>query len=70
MPLVKQASINPTRKLSAAVLATAMLELARVVTIHFLPDFSDPNLWAALTPVVVFGVGYLVHDEANTAPVQ
>ena len=64
--LVKQPSaINPTRKLSAAVVAVAVMELLWVVLSNVAPSWADPSLKASLTPVVVFIVGYFVHDAPN-----
>lgn len=62
---VSQPTLNPTRKLSAATIALAAVELAWVLLVNFAPSYADPNLKAALTPVVVFLVGYLVKDDAN-----
>ena len=65
---VNQPTINPTRKLTSAVIATAALEITRVLAGHFLPGVFDPAFWLAVSPLVVFGVGYLVKDEPNVAP--
>lgn len=62
---VSQPTANPTRKLSAATIALAVVELAWVLLVNFAPAFADPNLKAALTPLVVFLVGYMVKDEPN-----
>ena len=62
---VSQPTINPTRKLSAATIALAVVELLWVLLVNFAPSYADPNLKAALTPVVVFLVGYWVKDEPN-----
>lgn len=67
---VNQGSINPTRKLSAAVIATAVLELLRVALGHFLPGTFDPAFWAAMSPVFIFGVGWFVKDEPNVVVVS
>lgn len=64
--LVPQPNMNPTRKLSAAVIATAGMELARFLVQHFAPTFYDPALWSAMTPIVVFAVGYAVKDADNS----
>jgi hypothetical protein len=67
---VSQPSINPTRKLSAAVIATAVLELLRVGLGHFLPGTFDPAFWAAMSPVFIFAVGWFVKDEPNVVVVS
>lgn len=67
---VNQATINPTNKLSAATISVALVELARFLVQHFAPEFYDAALWSALTPIVVFVVGYFVKDEANVVVAQ
>lgn len=62
---VSQPTAMPTRKLSAATVALATVELLWVLLVNFAPSYADPNLKAAITPVVVFLVGYMVKDEAN-----
>lgn len=63
---VTQPKPNPTNKLSAAAVSAAVMELAKVIVQNIWPNFYDPALWAALTPLVILGVGYLVKDEDNT----
>lgn len=60
-----QPSLRPTNKLSAAVLVTFILEFTRVVISANWPAYSDPTLWAALTPMLAFGVSYFIKDELN-----
>ena len=61
----RQASAAPTRKLTAATLAAALVEVARVTTENIAPDWADASMWHTLLPVVVFLCGYLVKDNAN-----
>ena len=56
---------NPTNKLTAAVVTSAFCEFSRVVVIHVAPTFYDPALWASLTPVLVFIVGWFTRDHPN-----
>jgi len=65
MATINQPSINPTNKLTASVVAVAVIELARVFTHNFWPGFDDAGLWTALAPIAVFAVGYFIKDEAN-----
>lgn len=65
MATINQPTINPTNKLTASVVAVAVIELARVLVHNFLPGFDDAGLWTALSPVAVFLVGYFIKDEAN-----
>ncbi len=62
---VSQPSPMPTRKLGSAVIATIIMELARVIVSNIWPSWFDANLWAALTPLVVLLVGYVVKDNPN-----
>lgn len=63
--LVNQPTLNPTRKLSAAVVAVAAMEVFWVILNNLAPTWADPSLKAALTPVVVFLAGYFIKDEAQ-----
>lgn len=63
--IVNQPSVNPTNKLSAAVVGAAVVEVARAVAAHFFPDFAQPELWTALSPVIVFACGWFVSDAPN-----
>ena len=65
MSTVNQPTINPTRKLTAAVVATAIMETLRVLANQLLPDVFDPAFWVALAPIAVFAVGWFVKDEPN-----
>lgn len=65
---VKQPTLTPTRKLTAAVIATAVMETARIVSNQVFPGVFDPAFWSAMAPVTVFAVGYFVQDEPNVAP--
>lgn len=63
--LVSQKSALPTRKLSAATIGAALVAVSGLVVRNLAPDWYDPDVWLALTPIVVFALGYLVRDEAN-----
>jgi hypothetical protein len=63
--LVNQPTLNPSRKLSAAVVSVAVLEVLWVALNNLAPSWADPTLKAALTPVMVFIAGYLIRDEAQ-----
>lgn len=65
MLTVNQPTINPTNKLTASVIAVAVIEIARVLVMNFLPSFNDAGLWTALSPIAVFAVGYFIKDEPN-----
>lgn len=65
MATIIQPTINPTNKLTASVVAVAILEIVRVLVHNFLPGFDDAALWPAIAPIAVFIVGYFIKDEAN-----
>ena len=62
---VNQPSAAPTRKLTAAVIATAGIETSRIVVTHVWPGLLDLAFWSAMLPLAVFAVGYWVKDEPN-----
>jgi hypothetical protein len=66
MTSVKQPTARPTNKLTAAIVATALTETARVTLDTFWPNTFDGPFWLAISPVVVFAVGYFIKDEDNT----
>ena len=62
---VTQGSNNPTNKLTAAVVGVAIVEVARTALANFAPGWSDPAMWTALSPVIVFACGWFVPDAPN-----
>lgn len=64
--LVKQPALNPTRKLSAAVIGAAIMAVLGLILRNTAPGWYDPVTLAALTPIVIFGLGYFTHDADNT----
>jgi hypothetical protein len=67
---VAQPSPNPTRKLSAAVVATAIVALGQVIGDLFWPGTLDDKFWVAMFPVAAYLAGYFVKDDANVVVVQ
>lgn len=65
MSTVNQPTLNPTNKLTAATVAAMVMEISRIVTINYAPEWYSPELWGALTPVVVFVMGWLIKDQPN-----
>lgn len=63
--LVNQPTAMPTRKLSAAVLAAIVMDIAKVIVSNLWPSWYDASLWEALTPLAVLLVGYVVKDAPN-----
>ena len=62
--LVAQSSINPTRKLTSATVAVALLAVFKVVADWLFPGRFDPSFWIGIDPIVVFLSGYFIHDSA------
>jgi hypothetical protein len=60
-----QPTAVPTRKLTAATVAAALLSLAQLLATNLAPQWYDPELWVAMTPLVTFLAGYLVRDLPN-----
>lgn len=70
MATVNQPTANPTRKLSAAVIGAAAMAVLGLVLRNAAPDWYDPAVMAALTPIVIFGLGYFVKDRPNVEIVE
>jgi hypothetical protein len=62
MKPVDQPTALPTRKLTAATLAAAIVSLAGLFARNLAPGWYDPETWAALTPIVTLLAGYLIRD--------
>lgn len=68
--VVAQPSNNPTNKLTAAVVGAAVVEVFRALLNHYAPDFGQPELWTALSPVIVFLCGWFIPDAPNVVVVM
>lgn len=64
---VTQPSINPTNKLTAAVVAVFAVELARLIANNLWPGAADESLWVAAQPIGVFVAGWFIKDDANVS---
>lgn len=62
---IVQPSANPTRKLSAAVVGAAAMAVFGLILRNAAPEWYDPSVLAALTPIVIFALGYYVKDRPN-----
>lgn len=65
MATVKQPTINPTNKLTAATIVAAAVPLAGLIVRNLWPSWYDETVWAGMTPILVMAIGYFVKDEAN-----
>lgn len=63
--LVAQPTLNPTRKLTSATVAVALLAVLKVVADWLFPGRFDLGFWAGIDPLVVFIAGYVIKDEAT-----
>jgi hypothetical protein len=66
MATIHQPSARPTNKLAAATIAAALSSVSGLVVRNFWPQWYDESVWAAVTPVLVLALGYVVKDEALT----
>lgn len=65
--LVDQPTQNPSNKLSAAIIAGAIVAVSRALIAKYVPELDNDTVWIALTPIVIWGCGYFVRDRATTA---
>lgn len=65
MGTVNQPTWNPTNKLNAATVAAAAVSVVGLILRNLAPEWYDPDVLAAVLPVVVFAAGYLVKDKPN-----
>lgn len=65
MARVLQSDSNPTRKLTAAMIAAAGLEIVKVLIRVNFPEYDQPELWSALSPLVIGIAGWFTTDDAN-----
>lgn len=68
METVNQPTLNPTRKLTAATIAAAAVSVSGLIVRNLAPEWYDAEVWAAMTPIVIFAVGYFVKDRPNVEP--
>lgn len=65
MAIINQPTIRPTNKLTAATIAAAAISVSGLFVRNVWPSWYDAETWAALLPIAVFAIGYLVKDEPN-----
>lgn len=65
MATVNQPTFNPTNKLSAATVASAVVSVMGLVLKTKFPEWYDPEVLMAITPLIAFAAGYMVKDRAN-----
>lgn len=65
MATVKQPSVNPTNKLSAATVAAAVVSTTGLILRNVFPEWYDPEVMTAILPIAVWAAGFLTPDEPN-----
>jgi hypothetical protein len=68
--LVNQPTPNPTNKLTAAIIAAAVVAILQALGDIVYPGVFDEKLWTAMFPIAVWAAGYFVKDEATVVMVQ
>lgn len=68
--MVTQPTINPTNKLTAATIAAALVSFSGLVVRNLAPTWYDEAVWASLTPLLIFVVGWFVPDQPNVVVVM
>ena len=66
MVSVTQPTRKPTNKLTAATMAALMVSVVQLSVRNLAPEWHDEAVFAALMPVAVGLVGYVVKDAPNT----
>ena len=62
---IHQPGKNPTNKLTAATLSGAVMSVVGLVLKNMAPEWYDAEVILALTPIVLFAVGWFVPDAPN-----
>ena len=62
---VKQPTINPTNKLTAAMVGSAAISIIGLILKNLFPEWYDPQVLLNATPLVVFACGWFIKDNPN-----
>ncbi len=62
---VNQPSANPTNKLSAATVASAVMAVVGLALRNLAPEWYDEQVLLAALPVVVYAAGWVTSDRPN-----
>lgn len=65
MATVKQPTINPTNKLSAAIIGASLAAMLKAIVTNRYPYLGDPVIWEPMPIVVAAVAGYFVKDAPN-----
>lgn len=70
MATVNQPTPNPTNKLTAAIIAAAVVAIGQALLDIIYPGIFSASFWGAMYPVAAWAAGYVVKDEATVVVVQ
>ena len=62
---VKQPSLRPTNKLTAAMISASLAGVVKAFVVQSYPDFADPTIWEPMPYLIGILVGYFVKDAPN-----
>lgn len=62
---INQPTKNPTNKLTAATVGSAMVSVIGLMLKNLAPDWYDPEVLVSLLPIIVFAAGWFVRDAPN-----
>lgn len=65
MATVSQPSRQPTNKVSAATITTALVAVSGLALKNLAPQWYDPEVMLSMTPVLLFVVAWFVPDAPN-----
>lgn len=65
MPTVSQPTVNPTNKLTAATVGSAVIAVAGLILKNLFPIWYDPDVLLSVSPIVIFALGYIIRDKPN-----
>lgn len=63
--LISQPTQNPTRKLTSAVVAAAIVAIGQTIADIYWPGAFDQKFWTAMFPIAAYAAGYFTKDEVN-----
>ncbi len=62
---VTQSSVNPTPKLSTAVIVSGMMNILGLAVQNLWPQWYDASVWGSAETMLIAILGYWVTDNAN-----
>lgn len=62
---VQQSSVNPTPKLSTAVIVSGSMNILGLIVMNIWPTWYDAAAWGSAETMLIAVLGYYVTDTAN-----